>query len=105
MQYETHLIGESGTATGAVGGKLGLVQLDQVLRLAAGAVEALIQPPRGAAADVGCRIASNSDPLLECAPWGGRIEQLELTTPAGFPEDGSHDEASIAQRSVQATGS
>jgi hypothetical protein len=42
--------------------------------------------------------------FVECAPWGGRIEQLELTTPAGLPEDGSHDEASIAQRSVQATG-
>jgi hypothetical protein len=38
---------------------------------------------------------------LECAPWGGRIEQLELTTPAGFPEDGSHDEASITQRRIQ----
>jgi hypothetical protein len=31
MQHETHLIGECRAATGAVGGKLTLVQLDQVL--------------------------------------------------------------------------
>ena len=57
MQDEPHLIGERRTATGAVGGELGLVQLDQVLGLAAGAVEILIQPLGGAAADVGDDIA------------------------------------------------
>jgi hypothetical protein len=35
MQQQSHLIGHKRTATGAVGGKLDLVQLDQVLRLAA----------------------------------------------------------------------
>ena len=40
---------------------------------------------------------------LECAPAGGQIEGRELTTSAGLPEDGSHDEASIAQRRVQAS--
>jgi transposase len=55
-------IGQRRTATGAVGGKLGLVQLAQVLRLAAGAVEALT---RGAAADVGDDIAD-----IETLPCG-----------------------------------
>ena len=36
-------------------------------------------------------------------PSGGQIERRELTTAAGLPEDGSHDEASIAQRRVQAS--
>src|SRR5215472_654621 len=44
MQHQTHLIGESRTATGAVGGKLALVQLDQVLSLATCAVEAVVEP-------------------------------------------------------------
>ena len=30
VQQEAHLIGERGTATGAIGGKLGLVELDLV---------------------------------------------------------------------------
>jgi hypothetical protein len=41
---------------------------------------------------------------LECAPAGGQIERLDLTMLVGFPEDGSHDEASIAQRGIQAAG-
>ena len=41
---------------------------------------------------------------MECAPVGGQIARLELTTPAGLPEDGSHDQAPIAQRRVQAAG-
>ena len=36
----------------------------------------------------------------ECAPAGGQIERLGLTTLAELPEDGSHDETSITQRSV-----
>jgi hypothetical protein len=43
--------------------------------------------------------------FLECAPAGGQIERLDLTMPVGLPEDGSHDEASIAQRGIQAAGS
>jgi transposase InsO family protein len=35
---------------------------------------------------------------MECAPEGGQIERLDLTMPVGLPEDGSHDQASIAQR-------
>ena len=65
VQDEPHLIGQRRAATGAVGGKLGLVQLDQVLGLAARAVEALIQPPGGAAADVGDDIAD-----IETLPRG-----------------------------------
>jgi hypothetical protein len=41
---------------------------------------------------------------MECAPAGGQIERLDLTMPVGLPEDGSHDEASIAQRGIQAAG-
>ena len=41
---------------------------------------------------------------LECAPAGGQFRRFELTLPVGLPEDGSHDEASIAQRRVQAAG-
>jgi hypothetical protein len=41
---------------------------------------------------------------LECAPDGGQIGRFELTFLAGLPEDGSHDEAPLAQRRVQAAG-
>jgi hypothetical protein len=37
-------------------------------------------------------------------PAGGQIERLDLTMPVVLPEDGSHDEASIAQRGIQAAG-
>ena len=43
-------------------------------------------------------------PYLECAPEGGQIGRFELTPIAGLPEDGSHDEASLTQRRVQAAG-
>ena len=36
---------------------------------------------------------------LECAPGGGQFGRFELTIPAGLPEDGSHDETPITQRS------
>ena len=39
---------------------------------------------------------------VECAPAGGQIGRFGLTPLAGLPEDGSHDEASIPQRGVQA---
>ena len=65
VQQQPHLIGQRRAATGAVGGELGLVQLDQVLRLTAGAVETFIQPPRSAAADVGDHIAD-----IEALPCG-----------------------------------
>jgi hypothetical protein len=42
MQYEPHLVSERAAAAGTVGGKLRLVQLDQVLRLTSGAVERLV---------------------------------------------------------------
>ena len=65
VQKQPHLIGQRRAATGSIGGKLGLVQLDQVLGLAAGAVEAFIQPPRSAAPDVGDDIAD-----IETLPCG-----------------------------------
>src|SRR5437588_3087239 len=63
VEDEANLVGERRAATGAVGGKLGLVQLDQVLGLAARAIEAVVDPLGGADAQVGDDIA-NIEPLL-----------------------------------------
>ena len=52
----------------------------------------------------GCGTAWKIDPSMECAPRGGQIGRFELTPLAGLPEDGSHDEASITQRRLQAAG-
>src|SRR6266851_1843086 len=43
VQDQPHLVGERITAAGAVGGELRLVQFDQVLGLASGAVERLVK--------------------------------------------------------------
>src|SRR5205085_11077979 len=42
VQDQPHLIGERAAAAGAIGGKLGLVQFYQILGLASGAVERLV---------------------------------------------------------------
>jgi hypothetical protein len=42
VQDQPHLVGERAAAAGAIGGKLGLVQFDEVLGLAASAVEPLV---------------------------------------------------------------
>src|ERR1039457_48963 len=44
MKHETDLVGERRTATGAIGGELRLVQLDQILSLAARAIQAVVDP-------------------------------------------------------------
>src|SRR5580700_6934321 len=44
VEHEANLVGERRTAAGAVRGELRLVQLDQVLGLAARAIEAVIDP-------------------------------------------------------------
>ena len=49
-----------------------------------------------------CKTACKYFQILECAPGGGQNERFELIPLAGLPEDGSHDEASITQRRVQA---
>jgi hypothetical protein len=46
VQHETDLVGERRTATGAVGGELRLVQLDQVFGLAARAIQAVVESRR-----------------------------------------------------------
>jgi len=51
-----------------------------------------------------CQSAFKRDPLLECAPGGGQNGRFELTPDAGLLEDGSHDEAPIAQRRLQTAG-
>ena len=48
VQDQPELVGERALAGGAVGGELGLVQLDQVLRLAAGAVDPFVEMARPA---------------------------------------------------------
>ena len=42
VQDQAHLVGQRTATAGTVGGELGLVKFDQVLGLAAGAVEGLI---------------------------------------------------------------
>jgi hypothetical protein len=42
MEHETDLVGERRTATGAIGGELRLMQLDQILGLAARAIQAVV---------------------------------------------------------------
>jgi hypothetical protein len=42
MQDQAHLVGELAAAAGTIRGELGLVQLDQVLGLAAGAINRLV---------------------------------------------------------------
>src|ERR1035437_9038632 len=44
MEHETDLVGERRTATGAIGGELRLWQLDQILSLAARAIQAVVDP-------------------------------------------------------------
>ena len=60
MQHQTHLVGNRATATGAVRRQLALVQLDQVFRLAAGAVEGVIKPFGAAARHVGHYVTDNN---------------------------------------------
>ena len=56
VQQQAHLIGQRRAATGPVGGKLALVQLDQVLGLTTRAIEGVVEP-FGAAGDVGHHVA------------------------------------------------
>jgi len=44
----------------------------------------------------GCQTASDFFHPMECAPRGGQDGRFELILLAGLPEDGSHDEASVA---------
>src|SRR5674476_472957 len=44
VEHETDLVGERRTETGAIGGELRLVQLDQILSLAARAIQAVVDP-------------------------------------------------------------
>ena len=44
MEHETDLVGARRTATGAIGGELCLMQLDQILGLAARAIQAVVDP-------------------------------------------------------------
>jgi hypothetical protein len=44
MEHETDLVGERRTATGAIGGELRFMQLDQILGLAARAIQAVVDP-------------------------------------------------------------
>jgi hypothetical protein len=50
----------------------------------------------GAAAGVSVNRHANGTPCVECAPAGGQYGRFELPPLVGLPEDGSHDEASVA---------
>jgi len=43
-------------------------------------------------------------PPIGVRPWGWTDWAVGIDPPAGLPEDGSHDEAPITQRRVQAAG-
>jgi hypothetical protein len=79
MQHEAHLIGECGAATGAIGSKLALVQLDQVLGLPACTVERVVEPLGASALQVGDHVA-DVQPLRAGLDPG---RHAPLTTP-GF---------------------
>jgi hypothetical protein len=44
-----------------------------------------------------CDPASNFDPRLEWAPWGGQSGELELTVEPGFRKKEAHGQAPYAQ--------
>jgi hypothetical protein len=56
VQDEAHLVGKRRATTGAVGGELGFVQLDQVLRLSAAAIKSVIEPFGAAELQVGYHV-------------------------------------------------
>ena len=78
VQEEPHLVGERRAAAGAIGRELALVQLDQVLGLAAGAVEAGIEPLGRTGRDVGDDVAD-----VETKP-----RRLDACGDAAFPLPG-----------------
>ncbi len=53
VQHQAHLVGQGRPTTGAIRGKLALVELDQVLRLAPGTVERVVEPLGAAAGEAG----------------------------------------------------
>jgi hypothetical protein len=75
VQHEAHLVGERRTATGAVRGKLGLVQLDQVFSLTASTIQAVVEP-LGAAAWPCQRLPTSS------FPNAGRWSRLTALQPS-----------------------
>ena len=53
MKDEPDLVGDGASTGGPVGGEMGLARLDQILGLAAGAVEGLIDDARADGSEVG----------------------------------------------------
>ena len=81
VQHEPNLVGHGAPARGPVGGKLRLVELDPVLRLAAGAVQALVDDARAGADQVG-------DDKADVEPQAGRLDagnRATLARPALGP--------------------
>ena len=67
VQHEADLIGEWRAATGAVGGELALVQLDQVFGLTARTIEGVVEPLGAAALEVG-------DDVADVEPLGAGLD-------------------------------
>ena len=87
MQDEAELVGDRALAGGPVGGELALVQLDEVLGLAAGAVDIFIEMAR-LSAERGNDVAGveaprgglqpGDDPAFAVSRTGGVVEGVEL---------------------------
>ena len=67
MQHEPDLVGHRAPARGPVGGELGFVELDPVLGLASGTVQALVDDTRAGAGQVG-------DDKADVEPQAGRLD-------------------------------
>jgi hypothetical protein len=83
VENEADLVGERRAAAGAVGGELGLVQLDQVLGLSAGTIETVVYPLGRADTQAG-------DDVADIEPLHGRLDAgdgaaLAMPRPGGMP--------------------
>ena len=93
VQQEPNLIGDSGTAGRAIRRELRLVQLDQVLRLSACAIQALVKPLGRAVFEIGDeadieaerRGFNARDGAALAGPGFGLVAGLGITAHACFP--------------------
>ena len=113
MQDQPELVGERALAGGPVGGELDLVQLDEVLGLAAGAVQGLVKMA-GFAGERGDDVAGVEAPRACLQPGddtafaapgaGGVIEAGEAPHPVGAGLGAAHLEIVADVVGVQGCG-
>ncbi len=99
VQDQAELVGERALAGGAVGGELGLVELDEVFRLSADAVDVFVEMARlagGRGDDVACveaarrRLEPGDDAAFPVPRAGGVIEVGEAAHPVGAGLGAAH---------------